>query len=226
MERATLQATTRTLGKGPSRRLRTAGTIPAILYGKGREPTPLAVAAREMEGLVHTAAGMNVLIDLSINGGETVVARIRDYQADSIRRVFTHVDFQTLDLTQKIMVEVPIRFEGKSEGVKLGGILTISRRTIEVRCLPTAVPEAIGVDIGGLQIGQGIHVNDLQLPSGVEIPPHVNYAVVSVVAPMKEEEVAAPVEAAVPAEGVAPVPAVGEAPAAETKEKTKEKEKA
>ena len=89
--------------------------------------------------------------------------------------------------------------------------MAISRRTIEVRCLPTAIPEFLLVDVSALQIGDSIHVNDVQLPEGVEIPPHVNYSIVSVVAPEKEE-VVAPVEGVVAS---AEVPATAQAPVAE-----------
>lgn len=215
MERAALSASMRDAGKGRARRLRREGAIPAILYGKGTEPLNVSVATREMEHVVRSAAGMNILIDLDIQGREKVVVRVRDYQADPIDRVFTHLDFQAVDLTQKIVAEVPVHFEGKAEGVKLGGILTISRRTIEVRCLPTNIPEFLRVDISALMIGDGIHVNDLKLPEGVEVPPHVNYSVVSVVAPQKEEEVAPVVEAsAVPATEAAAPAAEGAAPVA------------
>lgn len=223
MERAALSASLRDPGKGGARRLRRDGAIPAIVYGKGTTPLTVSVPTREMEHVVHSSAGMNILIDLDIQGREKVVVRVRDYQADPIERAFTHLDFQAVDLTQKIVVEVPVHFEGKSEGVKLGGVLTISRRTIEVRCLPTNIPEFLRVDISALMIGDGIHVNDLQLPEGVEVPPHVNYSVVSVVAPQKEEEAAPAVEAsAVPATEAAapaapvPAPAAG-APAAKGK---------
>lgn len=230
MEETTLAVKTRALGKGPARRLRVAGEIPAILYGKGHQPTALSVPEKAVEQVVHSAAGMNVLINLTIDNGERVVARIRDYQADPIQRIFTHLDFQVVDLSQKIVVEVPIQFEGKAEGVKLGGNLAISRRTLELRCLPTAIPAMIQIDVSPLNIGDNIHVNDVRLPEGAEIPPHVNYTIVSVVAPQKEEAPAAPVvegAAAVPTAGEAAAPAgatptVGEpAPAAKGKEEKK-----
>lgn len=216
MERAELEVKSRAIGKGVARRLRGAGEIPAVLYGKGAEARPLSVGTKAIEQAVHSVAGMNVLLDLAIDGKEKVVARIRDYQADPIRRHFTHLDFQLVDLTRKIVVEVPIHFEGKAEGVKAGGILEINRRSIEVRCLPTAIPEFIAIDISALNIGDGIHVNDMKLPEGVECPPHVNYSVVSVVAPQKEEEVApavAPGEVAATAQTVEAAPAA--APAGE-----------
>lgn len=226
MERVALTANTRAPGKGPARRLRVSGAVPAILYGKNKEPLTLSVSRKAIEQVVHSSAGLNVMIDLDIDGREKIVTRIRDYQADPIERAFTHLDFQVVDLTQKILVEVPVHFEGKSEGVKAGGNLSISRRTIEVRCLPMAIPEFLSVDVTPLMIGDTIHVNDMQLPEGVEVPPHGNYSVVSVVAPQKEEEVVAVVDAAaVPAtEAAAPAtPAGGAAPAAPAKGKNEGK---
>jgi large subunit ribosomal protein L25 len=202
MERISLAATKREIGKGSARRSRVTGFIPGILYGKGQSPSPLTVNEKELETAVRTHAGLNVLLNLSLDG-KSVLARICDYQAHPIKRNFTHVDFQVVDLTKKINVEVPILFEGKAKGVKEGGVLVMDRRTLSVKCLPDAIPEHVIVDISALDIGDSIHIKDLKLPSGVECPTESNFGVVSVVAPMKEE-VAAPVEGAVPAEGAVP----------------------
>lgn len=220
MERISLEALKRAEGKGKAKEARRNSLIPGILYGKGCSPIAICVKEKELEKVVKTKAGMNVLFDLSIEGKEKVVARIREYQANPIKRNFTHVDFQVIDLTKKITVEVPILFEGKSIGVKEGGVLVMDRRALEVKCLPNAIPQNISVDISILEIGDGIHINDLKLPEGVECPRETNFAIVSVVAPMKEEVVAPVAEvvtiegAAAPAAGAAPGAAVGTAPAA------------
>lgn len=212
MERVTLEATKREIGKSASGRSRSGGMIPAVVYGKKYEPITVAVNERTLEKAVSTQSKMNVLIDLAIEGSEKVLARICDYQADVLTRKFTHVDFQVLDLKQKITVEVPLMFTGKAKGVKEGGVLLMDRRSLTVRCLPMAIPEHIDIDISELMIGDGIHMNELKLPEGVECPHEVNFSIVSVVAPMKEEEVAAVAAEGAPVEGAAAVP--GAAPVA------------
>lgn len=209
MERTQLDASPRELGKSKTNGLRLAGKIPAILYGRDRKPVTIAVDGKLVRQVLSTKAGLNILIDLDVGGKEKVMARVCDYQASPLTREFTHIDFQVVDLKRKIEVEVPLHFEGKAPGVKEGGVMDIQRRSLQVRCLPTAIPEFITVDIGGLNIGDNIHMNDLKLPEGVECPHDQNFVIVAVVPPAKEEEVAPVV--AVPAEGEAA--AVGAAPA-------------
>ena len=208
MQRVTLEASKREAGKGKASSLRNKGLIPAVLYGKGVEPMTIAVNEKNLELAVRSEAGMNVLFDLNIEGASKVVSRIREYQADPIDRNFTHVDFQAIDLTQKMVVEVPIVLTGKSKGVKEGGVLVLDRRTLNVKCLPDHIPGKIEIDITEVVIGHSIHINDIKLPEGVECHHDVNFAIVSVVAPQKEEVAAA--EAA-PVEGAAAAPAAGAA---------------
>jgi len=92
---------------------------------------------------VKTKAGMNVLIDLSVAGGDSGLALIRDFQADPFKRDFTHVDFQAISLTEKLEVEVPVMLTGLSIGVKEGGVVEQLRRTLHVRSLPESIPEKL-----------------------------------------------------------------------------------
>jgi large subunit ribosomal protein L25 len=217
MEKVTLTAEKREPGKGSAGRMRDAGTVPGVLYGKKVKPIPIAVSRRALDDAVKTKSGMNVMIDLSVKGFDSGLAFIRDYQADPFRREFTHVDFQAISMDEPIELEVPVVLTGESPGVKEGGVVVVSRRTLEIRALPDRIPEKIEVDIGTLMIGDSIHANDVTLPDGVEFPQKINYSIVAVVPPAKEEvaPVAVPVEGeAVPAEGAAPA-AEGAAPAAE-----------
>lgn len=222
MEKASLTATTRELGKAKTNGLRVSGKIPAILYGREHKPVTIAVDGKSVQKALSTKAGLNVLIDLDIEGKEKVMARVCDYQASPLTREFTHIDFQIVDLKRKIEVEVPIHFEGKSPGVKEGGVMDIQRRSLHVKCLPTAIPEFIAVDISALNIGDNIHMDDLKLPEGVECQHDQNFVIVAVVPPAKEEEVvvAAPAEgeaaagAAAPAAGAAAPAAAGDKKAA------------
>lgn len=228
MERVALVAEQRANGKGLAGKMRKSGRVPSVLYGKAVKPVSISVDRRELEKAVKTKAGMNVLIDLSIKGGDSGLALIRDFQADPFRRDFVHVDFQAISLTEKIAVEVPIALIGTSIGVKEGGVVEQLRRTINIMSLPERIPEKIEIDITELKIGDSIHADEIKLPGGVAFPHAMNFTIVAIVPPAKEEVAATVVSAAeVPVEGAAPVAgeaAAAAAPAAEGKPGEEKKE--
>jgi large subunit ribosomal protein L25 len=221
MEKVSLTVETREIGKGPAKRARLEGKVPAVLYGRSINPISVLADRREVEDMVKGKSGMNVMIDLKVKGGDSGLALIRDYQADPFRREFTHIDFQAIKETDHIEVEVPVQINGESIGVKEGGILEIHRRTLLIRALPKKIPDNIPIRVDDLKVGDSIHADDITLPEGVEYPHKVNYTVVSIVTPTKIEEVvpvAAPVEgeeAAVPAEGEAAAAAAAPAEGAD-----------
>jgi large subunit ribosomal protein L25 len=173
-------------GKGVARKLRAAGRVPAVLYGRGADPQPLSVDARELGHVMH--GGANVLIDLVVDG-EQHLAMPREVQRDHIKGRYWHIDFFAVSRTEKITVEVPIRLVGESSGVKMGGVLEHHLWDVEVECLPTDVPDAIEADISALEIGDSIHVSDLRAPDGAVIISNPEESVVAVAQPQ------APVEA-------------------------------
>lgn len=196
-----------TTGKGAARKLRAAGRIPAVLYGKGIEARSLSVLPQELATVLHGSdAGMNTLIDLRVGShvGETVLLKALD--RDPVAGTYLHADFYRLDLAATVEVSVPLRFVGKAQGVELGGILDHPLRELEIACLPTAIPDHIDVDVEGLDIGDSLHVNELVLPAGVTVKTDPALAVAAVVAPKEEEEEAAPAE-----EGEGVVEEAGEA---------------
>jgi large subunit ribosomal protein L25 len=209
MERVTLTAETREPNKGVARRLRTSGRIPGVLYGKSVKPIPVHVDRRALEKATKTHAGMNVMIDLTVEGGDSGLAFIRDYQADPFKRDFTHVDFQAISLDEDLHLEIPIKIVGEAIGVKEGGVLVQQRHTLEISAKPDAIPDVIEIDISGLDINDSIHADEIKLPAGVTFPHSVNFSVVAVVPPTKEE-----VAAAVGVEGVAGEGAAAEGAAA------------
>jgi large subunit ribosomal protein L25 len=196
------------VGKGVNRKLRAAGRIPGVVYGKRREPQSIQLDPTALEKLLRgSGAGLNTLIDLSVNG-RTDTVLVKELQRHPVQGAFWHVDFYQVDLTQKITVSVPIHFVGKARGVEFGGILDHPLRELEVECLPRAIPEFVEVDVSSLEIGQAIHVSELRLPEGVEVKTDPALPVASVVLPAAEVE-AAPAETIVEGEA-----AEGEAAAA------------
>ena len=182
------------VGKGWARTARAAGQIPAVIYGHGENPQPIAVDFREFELALRGHKGSNAIVNLSVGGGE-VTALVRDVQYDPVSRGIIHLDFQHISLTEQIEVEVPVHFVGTPVGVKDGGgILEHLLRMLKVKCLPTAIPAGIDVDVTALNIGENLHVSDLKPGTGYEIITDADVAVAAVVAPAAEEVVAAPVE--------------------------------
>jgi large subunit ribosomal protein L25 len=196
MEERLVAETREGTGKGAARKLRAAGRVPAILYGHGMDPLALSVDSRELFHLLHTGAGANVLVDLVVDGTEHL-ALPRDVQRDHIRGRFVHVDFLAVRRDEKIHVTIPLRIVGESPGVKAGGVLEHHLWELNVECLATDVPEAIDVDISGLEIGSGVRVSDLKVRSGVTILTSPEDSVVAVTQPqvaVEEEEAAEAVE--------------------------------
>jgi len=208
------------LGKGGARKARAAGEIPAVLYGHGETPVPVAVKARDFDLMLRAHKGGNPIVNLSMNGSE-YTALVRAVQYDPITHGIIHIDFQHISLTEAVEVEVAVHLEGVAVGVKDGGgILEQITRHVDVRCLPTDIPSAIHVDVSQLGIGDSIHVSDLQVDQ-VTILSDPATTIATVVPPtVAEETAAAETEAAVAGEGEPEVIAKGK------KEEEGEKEKA
>ena len=179
-------------GKGAARKLRAAGRIPAVLYGKGKESRSLTLDPAALERLLRASdAGMNTLIDLRVDGGEASqqVVLVKELQRDPVRGVPLHADLYQVDLQASIEVSVPIHLVGRPQGVELAdGILDHSLRELEIACLPRAIPESFDVDVSALEIGDSIHVRDLALPQGVELRSDPDLSVASVMAARVVEE--------------------------------------
>ena len=179
-----------TVGKGPARRLRQAGSVPAVLYGPGADPVLLTVPEYDLAmALKNSMAGQLLLnLDLQEEGAGSRSAIIKEMQTHPVSRTVLHVDFMEISLDRKIKVMVPVRTSGKSVGVEMGGMLQIIRRELEVECLPNDIPEAIEIDISSMDIGDSIHVEDIQTKDGIDIPHDVDFTVITVLSPKVEEE--------------------------------------
>ena len=168
-------------GNGPARQLRQKGLVPAVIYGPGKSSEMLSVNARDLEKVLKGSHTIQVLLDLKIeNGGvETRKAMIKDLQTDPVSRQMLHVDFYEIDPNRKILMKIPVVAKGKAAGVEMGGLLQIIRRELEVLCLPGEIPDAVELDVTDLNIGDSIHVKDIQLEGDLEIPAEVNFTVIT-----------------------------------------------
>ncbi len=195
-------------GKSVTRKLRAQGKIPAILYGAGEENRLLQLDAHELDVFLKHQAGESPVVQLEING-ETLDVIIKEVQREPVFGKLLHVDFQVLHKGEKVIVEVPVVLKGEPVGLKKGGVMEQLIRELEVRAVPAKLPSAIEVDVSHLDIGDAIHVRDLQVEEGVEILEDPEQTVVTILAPKK----AAEEEEAPPEEGEA---AAGEAPSEPT----------
>jgi len=167
-------------GKSEARALRREGRVPAVAYGVGLEPTPLSVDARELYHVLHTDAGDNAIIRLSVEG-HPHLALAREVQRHPVRREVLHVDFVTVSRNVKVAVEIPIVLEGEAAGVDEGGVLDQSLFTLNVEVLPLEVPDSLTLDVSGLGVGDVARVGDIALPAGVDLLDDPEEAVASVV---------------------------------------------
>jgi len=177
-------------GKGAARQLRAAGKIPAVVYGKGFEPTSVVVDPKELETVISGDAGMNTLITLKGNDaldGRVVVLKEADIHP--IRRTMVCADFHAINLTEKSLFMVPVNVVGTAIGQKEGGTLQLVRNELEVSCLPTQVPQAIDIDVTDIAIGDTLHVEDVKAPEGVELVYDVNFTVLTLSVVKAEVEV-------------------------------------
>jgi large subunit ribosomal protein L25 len=177
-------------GKQAVKKIRAQKRIPAVVYGTGIKATPIEVNLDDFFKAIHTRAGENVVIQLTVSGPkgleQTVV--IKEIQHNPVTDAVQHVDFNAISLTEKIQVKVPFHAKGESPGVKEGGVLDIVHHEIEVECLPTDIPEDLHADISALQIGDAIHIREIEFPKGVTPQFSPDEVVVAVHAPKAEEE--------------------------------------
>lgn len=197
MAEVALRAETRSgRGKGAARRLRAVGKVPAVLYGRELEAQALAVDARVLGQTLATDAGINVLIDLEVDGA-THLTLARAVERHPVRGSILHVDFLKIARDVAITVDVPVHFDGESHGVKEGGVLEHHLWQLHVQCLPGDVPERVHVDVAALGIGDSVRVGDVPSPPGVTILTAADEVIVSCVVPQVLK-----VEEEVPAEAV------------------------
>jgi large subunit ribosomal protein L25 len=180
-------------GKGAARTLRRQALIPAVFYGPEVDPVNLSLKYRDLEKLIKTGAGENVIIDLAIETGESTLshrAMLKEIQMDPVKQTILHVDLYEISMDKKIEVEVPITLTGTAKGVSdEGGILQQVSRTLEISCLPDNIPDSFELDVTDLNIGDSLHVSDLNIPQGIEVLVEGELTIATVVPPTKVEEI-------------------------------------
>ena len=191
----TLQSESRSeRGKNLARRLRRNGRLPGVVYGDSGgqslgDVVAVSVDPDALSEILHSDAGVNTLIGLTIDAGQPTQVLIKDYQLHPLTRELLHVDFYRLAMDQVITVSVPVVLTGEAEGVKMqGGLVAFEQREFLIACLPSEIPEHVEVDVSDLLIGQGVRVRDVL--EGVSWTPVTDPAtlLVHVVAPKVEEE--------------------------------------
>lgn len=177
-----LVADNRTLtGNGPARRLRLGGKIPAVLYGPGAEPERLSVTVKDLETVMKDSQTGQLFVNLSVGEGKPKPALLKELQRHPVTGKFLHADFYQVDMERKVKVMVPVITRGKCVGVEMGGMLQVVRRNVEVFCLPDRIPEHIEIDITDLEMGESVHVEDIDLGENIDIPHEVNFTILTVV---------------------------------------------
>jgi len=202
---ATLEAVKREgRGKNEANRLRTGGRIPAVVYGTPREgkvpeATSIAVDPKSVLRILHSESGVNSLISLKLDGGESRVM-VKEYQLDPVTHQLLHADFYQLAMDRAITVTVPIVLKGEARGVKQqGGLIDFVTREIHVECLPTDIPEHIDIDVTEMMLNDSIRVRDLAQSDKWKPITDGETMLVHIVIPKAEESAAATTEAAAPA---------------------------
>jgi large subunit ribosomal protein L25 len=186
----------RQMGSRACRRLRGAGQVPAVLYGHGVEPRPLAVDGRQLRHALSGEAGLNALLRLDIDGSRQL-AMARQLQRHPVRGTVEHVDFVIVRLDEVVSAEVPVRLVGEATEVeRADGVIEHSLFSLPVRAKPADIPAHVDVDISGLAVGDIVRVADIELPPGVEAGVDGEEPVVSAVLSRVATEVEAAEEAA------------------------------
>lgn len=190
MDQVTLRAEPRTeSGSRPARRLRREGLIPAVVYGSDLDTLQVQVASRDLFSVLHTESGLNALINLEVDGGETLLTVAREIQRHPVRGDITHLDFINIALDVAIEADVGVEYVGEPLSVQEGeGFVETIESSVLVSALPMEIPAGIQVDIGHLEIGDTLLVSDLPQIEGVEYLDDPERPLITVIIPRIEEE--------------------------------------
>ncbi|MCC6890237.1 MAG: 50S ribosomal protein L25/general stress protein Ctc [Hyphomicrobiales bacterium] len=209
-------------GKGAARAVRRAGRVPGVIYGDSKEPLAISVDHAELKQRIFAGRFLTTIYELDVDGTTHRVIP-RDFQLDPVSDRPVHVDFLRLSAGAKIRVRIPVHIKNveQAPGVKRGGAVNIVTHAVEVICSPEDIPDAIDVDIAGLEINHSKHMSDIALPANVRVVGGADQTLVTIVPPSGyAEELKAAADAAAaaaaaattaPAEGAAAAPGAGAA---------------
>jgi large subunit ribosomal protein L25 len=205
MKSVSLTAYPRTLNRrAGSKKIRGSGRVPAVIYGRHNPPQNLEINLKEIENVIHHSVSETVLVDLAVDGDTKAkrLALVQEVQHHVLSGKVLHVDLHEVVENEKVTVMVSVETTGEPVGVKTGGgVLEHVLFRLKCRALPKDLPEALQLDVTHLEIGQSIHIGDIQPPSGVEILGDKKIVVISVAMPKTEaQETAEEATAAGPAE--------------------------
>jgi large subunit ribosomal protein L25 len=161
-------------GTGASRRLRRAAQVPAIIYGGNQPALAITLDHNEIFHALRKEAFHASVLTINVAGTKESVL-LRDTQMHAYRQQVMHVDFQRVDLTHELHTKVPLHFINAeaAPGVKMqGGVVSHVMNELDIKCLPSALPEFLEVDLSGLSVGQSVHISQINLPAGVEVITH------------------------------------------------------
>ncbi len=196
-----------TSGKGPARRMRVAGQVPAVVYGKGLQTVPLTLELLDLREALHH--GNNVVLELHYGAGRSKkhFAVIKEMQRSPARNAILHIDLHEIDLKTEIEAAVAIELVGTARGIQDGGVLDHQHREVHVRALPTTVPENLQFDVSNLGIGDHVKIADLVAPEGVTFLDDPGFVIATILAPrvateeeLLEDEAAAAAKAVLAAD--------------------------
>jgi large subunit ribosomal protein L25 len=187
-------------GKGPARRTRMTGMVPAVLYGARKESISLAVNAKQLARILRSETGHNTIFSVQVAGGGLEKAMLKDWQVDPVSNALLHVDLLRIAMDVRMRVRVPVHTFGEPQGVKMqGGVFETVTREVEIECLPGDIPEEYRVDVSEFLIGKQLRAGDLPIdPAKVKLLTDPTRVLAHVVMLKKEDEPVA--EAAVATE--------------------------
>jgi large subunit ribosomal protein L25 len=181
MSETVLQAEVgRRAGSSDARRLRADGKIPAVVYGHGMDPISVSVDRRELRQALSGAAGMNTILDVTVDG-TVYPSLIKDIQRHPVKRSVQHIDFIQVNLNEEVVVSIPIHLEGEAKDVSAnGGLVDLSMQELQVRTTPRNIPDSVIIDVSEMTMDTVIRVEDIPLPSGVVAEAEADTPVVTV----------------------------------------------
>ncbi|MGF1509991.1 MAG: 50S ribosomal protein L25 [Myxococcota bacterium] len=179
------------MGKGPARRLRARGQVPAVVYGHKEAPVALELDPKNfLKHLRTSGMGRNTLFKLKGLDREPTCL-VKDMQFDPVRRDLRHVDLHEVRESDRVLVDIPVRLTGRAVGVIAGGDLSLAKRTLTVRCSPMNIPKQVVLDVSPMGLGATIRVGDVALPENVESVENPRLAVVTVKESRRSRQIAA-----------------------------------